>query len=131
MSEKSGKPPAPGGSRRRGGVTLETVRELALALPGVEEGLSYGTPSFKVRKTLLARLKEDGETLVLKTDPLARDTLMRADPDTFFVTDHYEGYPLMLVKLASIQREQLRTLLDDAWRSAAPKRLLAERDEEA
>lgn len=130
MSEKSGKPPARGGARRRGGVTLETVRELALALPGVEEGVSYGTPSFKVRKTMLARLKEDGETLVLKTDPLARDTLMRADPDTFFITDHYEGYPLMLVKLASIQREQLRTLLDDAWRSAAPKRLLAEREDE-
>lgn len=130
MSAKSGKPPARRGPRRGGVVTFETVRELALELPGVEESRSYGTPSFKLRKTMLARLREDGETLVLKTDPLARDTLMQADPETFFITDHYVGYPLMLVRLATVTREQLRDLLDDAWRGAAPKRLLDARKRE-
>jgi hypothetical protein len=118
MKGKSAKTPA---------VTFETVRELALAMPGVEEGLSYGTPAFRVGKKLMARLQEDGETLVLKTDFLARDTLMQAEPDTFFITDHYQGYPLMLVRLPAVRREQLRDLLDDAWRSLAPKRLLAAR----
>ncbi len=117
MSGKSGRSP----------VTFETVRELALTLPGVEEGLSYGTPAFKVGKKLMARLHQDGEALVLKMDFFARDTLMQAEPDTFFITDHYQGYPWVLVRLSTVRREQLRDLLDDAWRSLAPKRLLASR----
>ena len=48
---------------KRSRVTLATVRRLALAFPGVEEGLSYGTPGFRVRGKFLARLWEDGETL--------------------------------------------------------------------
>jgi hypothetical protein len=127
MSTKTGKPAVRKSPRRSSAVTLETVRELALALPGVEEGLSYGTPAWKVGKTLLARMHQDGEALVLKMDFLARDTLMQADPHTFFITDHYQGYPWILVRLASVRREQLRDLLDDAWRGAAPKRLLAAR----
>jgi hypothetical protein len=51
---------------KRSRVTLATVRRLALAFPGVEEGLSYGTPGFRVRGKFLARMKEDGETLVVK-----------------------------------------------------------------
>jgi hypothetical protein len=47
-------------------LSFEDVRQMGLALPGVEEGTSYGTPALKVGKKLLARLKEDGETLVLK-----------------------------------------------------------------
>lgn len=108
-------------------MTLETVRQLALALPGVEEGLSYRTPAWKIGKTLLARMHQDGEALVLKMDFLARDTLMQADPDTFFITDHYQNYPWVLVRLSTVRREQLRGLLDVAWRDAAPKRLLAAR----
>jgi hypothetical protein len=127
MSGKSGRPTVRKSPRKSSAVTLETVRQLALALPGVEEGLSYGTPAFRVGKTLLARMHQDGEALVLKMDFLARDTLMQADPDTFFITDHYQGYPWVLVRLSSVRREQLRALLDDAWRSAAPKRLLATR----
>lgn len=47
-------------------MTLATVRRLLLALPGVEEGSSYGAPGFRVRGKFLARLWEDGETLVVK-----------------------------------------------------------------
>ncbi len=104
---------------------LEAVRELALALPGVEEGTSYGTPAFRVASKLLARLREDGETLVLKTDFDARETLMGADPQTFFLTDHYRNYPMVLVRLAAIGREDLGGLLEEAWRQSASKRLLA------
>jgi hypothetical protein len=127
MSGKSGKPTVRGSPQRGSAVTLETVRQLALALPGMEEGLSYGTPAFRVGKKLLARMHQDGQTLVLKMDFLARDTLLQADPDVFFITDHYQGYPWILVRLASVRREQLRDLLDDAWRGAASKRLLAAR----
>jgi hypothetical protein len=51
---------------KRARVTRETVRRLALAFPGVEEGPSYGTPGFRVQGKFLARLWEDGEILVVK-----------------------------------------------------------------
>ena len=77
-------------------VTFDDVRQLALALPEVEEGTSYGTPAFKVKGKFLSRLKEDGETLVVRIDMDERDVLMAANPETFYITDHYRGYPAML-----------------------------------
>jgi len=109
-------------------VTFEVARELALALPGVEEGTAYGTPAFRVRKKFLFRLREDGETLALRIGFDERDLLMKADPETFFITDHYRGYPAVLVRLATVEEEGLRDVLEQAWRQAAPKRLVAERD---
>jgi hypothetical protein len=109
-------------------VDFETVRSLALALPGVEEGLCYGTPAFRVRGKFLSRLKEDGGTLVVKTDFDTQEALMAADPETFFLTDHYRGYPCILVRLSSVHSEDLRRLLEEAWRKAAPKRLVADFD---
>ena len=114
--------------KRRGAepVTFETVREIALALPGVEEG--NGTPAFRVKGKFFARLWEDGETLVVKAGFDVREILMQADPETFFTTDHYAGYPSVLVRLSSVDREDLANLLEQAWRFNAPRRLIAERD---
>jgi hypothetical protein len=112
-------------ARKKTGVTFDTVRALALALPGVEEGTSYGTPAFKAGGKLLARLREDGESLVVHVDPDARDMLLRSDPEAFFITDHYAGYPLVLVRLARVDQAPLGVLLEEAWRSVAPKRLVA------
>src|ERR1700704_345527 len=108
-------------------LTFDDVRQLALALPEVEEGASYGTPAFKVRGKFLSRLKEDGETLVVRIDMDERDVLMAANPETFYITDHYRGYPAMLVRLATVDAEELRELLEEAWRRVAPKRLVAAR----
>jgi hypothetical protein len=108
-------------------VPFETVRQLALALPEAEEGTSYGTPAFKIRGKLFARLWEDGETLVLKISFDAREILMKADPETFYITDHYRGYPTVLVRLPRIEPDQLREVLEEAWRFNAPKRLAAAR----
>ena len=105
-------------------VTFATVREIALALSGVEEGTSYGTPAFRVRGKFLARLREDGETLVVKCDYPERDFHMEINPNAFFITDHYRGYPMLLVRLAAVKEDDLRDLLELAWRSLAPKRLL-------
>jgi hypothetical protein len=76
--------------------TFDTVREIALSLPGVEEGTSYGTAAFRVRGKFLARLREDGETLALRIGMDEREVLMRADPEVFFITDHYAGSPAVL-----------------------------------
>jgi hypothetical protein len=109
-------------------VTYDTVRTLALRLPGVEEGTSYGTPALKVQRKLLVRLKEDGETIMLRTDFIERDHLLRTAPETFFITDHYRDYPSVLVRLAHIQRAQLAELLEDAWRRVASKKLIGSYD---
>jgi hypothetical protein len=110
-------------------VTFETVRRLALAFPAVEEGISYGTPAFRVRGRFLARLREDGKALVVKCGYEERDFRMQADPKTFFVTDHYRGYPTVLVRLATVDPGDLRDVLEQAWRLHAPKRLVAEYDQ--
>lgn len=47
-------------------MTFDEVRQIVLAWRGVEEGTSYGTPALKVRRKMLARLREDGDTLVVK-----------------------------------------------------------------
>jgi hypothetical protein len=103
---------------------LATIRKVALSFPGVEEGASYGTPAFKLGTKLLVRLHQDGASLVLKVGDATRDHLLQADPDTFFITDHYRGYPMLLVRLAAVEEDDLRDLLEFAWRSLAPKRLL-------
>ncbi len=115
---------------RRARITLATVRRLALAFPGVEEGLSYGTPGFRVRGRFLARMWEDGETLVVKCGDDERDFRMKADPETFFVTDHYRGYPTVLVRLKLVQEDVLQAVLEEAWRRQAPKRLIKEYDQQ-
>lgn len=106
----------------------DTVRELGQALPGVEESTSYGTPALKVRRKLMVRLKEDRETLVLRTDFIERDHLLEVNPRVFYLTDHYRDHPWILVRLAEVGRDELEELLADAWRRVAPKRLIAEYD---
>ena len=105
--------------------SFETVRRIAHEFPGVEDGTSYGTAALKVRGALIARLQEDGKTLVLKCSFTDRDLLMRDAPDTFFCTDHYRNYEWVLVRLSRIRAPALRERLEEAWRRAAPKTLLA------
>jgi hypothetical protein len=100
------------------GVTFETVRKIALSLENVEEGTSYGTAAFKVRGALFLRLKEDGESLVVRTDFEQRDALIEEDPETYYITDHYLKYPWVLVRLPRIDPDAMRDLIRMAWRSA-------------
>jgi hypothetical protein len=53
---------------------------------------------------------------------------MRADPETYYITDHYVDYPWMLVCLSSVSLEDLDELLEGAWRRSAPARLVAAYD---
>ena len=104
----------------------ETVRALAAELLEVEESTSYGTPALKVRGKMFARLREDGETLVVWTDYIEREALTQGEPETFFITPHYEDYPLVLISLQRVDEAELRELLIESWRERAPKRLLGE-----
>jgi hypothetical protein len=115
-------------SSTRGPLSLETVRLIARGLPGTVEGTAYGTPALRVGGRLFARQHQDGESLVVRIDHDQRAMRMRADPETFFITDHYLNYPWMLVRLESVDRDDLQELLENAWRLSAPKRLLASSD---
>jgi len=99
-------------------VTFEDVRSIALSLENVEEGTSYGTPAFKVRGKLLARLREDGDSLVVGTTFEEREEMMAAEPDTYYITD-YLKYPGVLVRLSRVHADALRDLLGRAWRLAS------------
>lgn len=107
---------------------FEDVRALCLALPGVVEGTSYGTPAFRVGRRLFVRLREDGASIVLKVGADARDALMQSDPGAYFLTDHYRGSPsLVLVRFAELPRAELGEVIEQAWRGLAGNRLRAQR----
>jgi hypothetical protein len=108
-------------------ITFDTVRKIGLALPDVEEGTAYGTPALKIRGELLTcmainKSAEPG-SLALRIDFDRRDELVAADPETYYLTDHYVDYPVVLVRLSRIHPDALRDLLGAAWRfvSAQPR----------
>jgi hypothetical protein len=87
---------------------LPVVRLLMMPFPGVSEETTYGAPAFYVSKKLLARMKEDGETLLVYT------------PDR----DEWTGRNYRLVNLGKVERAELSALLAEAWRSRAAKKLV-------
>ncbi|MBS0379173.1 MAG: MmcQ/YjbR family DNA-binding protein [Proteobacteria bacterium] len=104
---------------------------MALRLSGVEDGTSYGTPALKVRGKLMARVHQDLDCFVLRTDFLDREILMKSAPHVFFITDHYLNYPWVLVHFGTVTLRELPELLERAWRLVAPKSLLKAREREA
>ena len=101
------------------------VVELAKRLPGVEESRSYGTPSIKVKRRLLARLRSEAEGgLAIQCDFMEREMLLQAAPETFYVTDHYADYPMVLVNLDTVRWEAMPGILEHAWRRVATPALL-------
>jgi len=100
-------------------VSFEMARRVALALDHAEEVSSYGTPGFKVGGVLFARLHQSLDALVVRMDFEQRAALMEADPETYFITDHYLNYEWVLVRLDRVDPDALRDLLRGAWKSAA------------
>jgi hypothetical protein len=100
-------------------IFLEFIRQHVMHLPSVTEKLCYGTPAFYAQKNIFARMKEDGETLVVYTEE--REKWMEADPETFFITDHYQNYNYMLIRLGRVDPELLEQLLITAWRKRTKK----------
>ena len=109
-------------------ISFDTVRQLGLALPGAEEGTTYGVRSLKVRGKMFAcpaiHPSAEPDTLAVRIDFPERDELMAADPETYYLTDHYVNHPVMLVRLSKVHQDALKDLLLMAWRfvSASGKR---------
>jgi hypothetical protein len=105
----------------------ERYLNIALKFPGTEVSISYGTPSVKVGGKVLSRLRTDAEgALAIRCDFIDREMLLQADPDVFFITDHYRDYPMILVRLDKIRADALPDLVERAWRLQAPKKLVDE-----
>lgn len=98
---------------------LAFIREIVMELPIVTEKICFETPAFYVGKKLFARMKEDGENLVLYTEN--RAYWMKRDPYIYFITPHYENYKYMLVSLKLVDPQELKDLLTEAWKDRAPK----------
>lgn len=110
-------------------VTEDDVRRVALSLPHTTERPSYGTPGFRVKDKLFARVREEGDVLALFVAGEAdKHGLIASAPEKFFTTSHYDGHPMVLARFAAIDTEELTDLLTEAWRVRAPQRLRAEFD---
>jgi len=101
---------------------LARLQRLAEGLPGIETGTSYGTPALKVAGKLLLRIK-DAETLVLMAALDEKERLIEMAPEIYYETDHYRGWPALLIRAATVGDDELRLRLVEAWTAKAPARL--------
>jgi hypothetical protein len=110
--------------KRHRSITYDTIRRMALTFPNVEESTSYGTPALKVKGKLFIRWRneEDADTIVLKMPFEQREELMTADPESYFITDHYRNYPWVLIRLSRVPPDALQELIQIGYREALPKR---------
>ena len=110
-------------SARSRGVTFDDVRQIALSMPDVVETKAYGMPAFKAGKKRFAgqpvpRPDVETNSLGVHIGFEDRDRRIASRPDVYYVTDHFAGYPAVLVRLSTVTRTELRELLGEAWRSA-------------
>ena len=110
-------------------MTPEEMRNIILAFPGAEEGVSYGQPSFKVKNKFFTRLRrEDQSVVLLEVGYDEREMLMEAEPATFHITAHYKDYPSVLARIESLHPGSFRNFLERKWREIAPKKWVKEFD---
>ena len=107
----------------------EQLVELGCELPEVEESIWFRTLALKVRGKSFVRLKEDGKSVVFLLESVdEQEFLTRAQPEFYFITDHYIGYPAVLARLAKLRVAECRRRLEQGWRLKAPKALVKQRD---
>jgi hypothetical protein len=98
---------------------FDVVRKIAMELPDVEERTIHGAPSWKLGGKLLTcpaiHKSAEANSLMVKIAPSERDQLLCTQPGTYYVTDHYLGQPVVLVRLSEVDRTSLRALLKKAW----------------
>ena len=107
-------------------MTFDEIRAIALSFPEVEEHMVFGGPTFRIKKRFLASTaKIDPDTLCLKLpDALERKFLMETQPDVYYVTEHYENFDSILIRMSAVQSAEFRHLFEKAWLSYAPKKLV-------
>jgi hypothetical protein len=106
-------------------ISFDTVLEMGLALPNAEQSTTYGATSLKVNGKMFAcpaiHRSAEAASLVVRIDFDQRNELIAADPETYYLTDHYVNYPSVLVRLNHIHPDALRDLLRMAWQFVSAK----------
>ena len=112
--------------------TWKDVVRIGTSFPGVEVGTSYGTPALKLGgRGGICRLRTDPDALVMRVADMGeREALLQGQPEAFFSTPHYDGYPYVLVRLEEVDPQELAELIEEAWRIRAPKRVIKAYDAE-
>jgi hypothetical protein len=109
----------------RNKIDFDTVREIALRLPGVEESTTYGSRALKAGGKLLTCIptnkSAEPDSLAVRIDFDSRADFLAVAPDTYYVTDHYLNYPMVLVRLSRIDPDALEDLLSLSWRFVTAK----------
>ena len=105
---------------------FDVVRELGCSLPNVEATTRYdGSPVLKAHGMFMAGLamhaSAEPDTLVVRAEFEEREGLLEDAPDTYYVTDYYRRYPVVLVRLSLLNRGVLRELLARSWRMTVEK----------
>jgi hypothetical protein len=106
---------------------FDIVKELGCSLPNVEATTRYdGSPVLEIHGIFMAGLamhaSAEPDTLVVRAEFEEREGLLEDAPETYYVTDYYRRYPVVLVRLSLLKREVLRELLAGSWRMTAAKR---------
>jgi len=117
----------------------EDVRRLALTLPHVAEIDSDGFDFRVADRGFVWSYPERtaGKPRVIRTDiavlfvgeEAEKQALLLGEPEIFFTTPGYDGWPLVMVRLAEVDVDRLRELVTDAWRMRAPVPLIGDLDE--
>lgn len=103
-------------------MTRDEMKAIVLSFPGVEEGVSYGRPSFKLNGKFFTRLRGEDESLVLmEVSYDEREMLMEAEPGTFHLTPHYKDYPCVLARIGDLHPGSLKNFLERRFRKVAKK----------
>lgn len=107
-------------------VDWDTVREIALSFPDAEES-GEDRVAYRVRGKLFAwaARERDGGGLGIRVDREEKRFILDANPDVYFSSPHYDGWPGVQIRLENIEADELRERLEDAWLIQAPKRLAA------
>jgi hypothetical protein len=106
-----------------------TVKKLAMALPEAEERETWQVPTFRVRNKMFAMFGDSGREVWIKSTHDEQRALVQMDPDTFFAPPYVGPSGWVGVRFATVDRDELRELLIEAWRMTAPKRLVQSFDE--
>ena len=109
----------------------DTVRRLALALPEASEQETWGQPTFRVRKRIFVMFSDEEREAWVKSTHDEQRALVQMDPETFFVPPYVGPSGWGGVRFLTVDREEMRELVTEAWRLTAPKRVVASFDEEA
>ncbi|HZN75521.1 MAG TPA: MmcQ/YjbR family DNA-binding protein [Micromonosporaceae bacterium] len=111
-------------------VTYEQVRDWVLALPGTREVMveEWGHPTLRVGDKMFASGMPGGDTLSVKASKEEQADLVAADPETYAVAAYVGRFGWVRVQLSTVDADELRDLVIEAWRRTAPKKLVKEYD---